>query len=225
MIIKKQIFLILITILTLSSCNWLEPEIEPSNQIYQTAATLIHDISGKNLFLTDDSLKLQPIKEIIIPDNKKDSLLNKRYFITFQITEQNTSLYTINLLSSQQMREIPIIPIQSINDTTKYINQTLLLKNLWITSSYLNIITEIQGSSQKLHNYNLLLYPTSSTDTLHLIMRYDNNMDSAIYTLQEATTYNLKEYINTEQDSVIIRFNYNSYFPEYNTIYIKTSTK
>lgn len=221
----KQIFFILILILTLSSCDWLEPEVEQSNQIYQTAATLIHDTSGKNLFLTDDSLKLQPTEEIIIPDNKKDSLLNKRYFITFQITEQNTNLYTINLLSSQQMREIPITPIQSINDTTKYTNQTLLLKNLWISGSYLNMITEIQGSGQKFHNYNLLLSPTLSPDTLNLIMRYDNNKDNAIYTLQEATTYNLKEFINSEKDSVIIRFHYNSYYPEYNTIYIKTSTK
>ena len=99
----KQIFFILILILTLSSCDWLEPEVEQSNQIYQTAATLIHDTSGKNLFLTDDSLKLQPTEGIIIPDNKKDSLLNKRYFITFQITEQTTTLYTINLLSSQHL--------------------------------------------------------------------------------------------------------------------------
>ena len=209
----------------LSSCDWLEPEINQSNQIYQSVATLIHDPSGKNIFITDDSLKLQPTEEIIIPDNKKDSLLNKRYFITFQITKQISNLYTIKLLSTQQMREISPIPLQTINDTTKYKNQTLLLKGIWTSGGYLNMITDIKGSGDKFHNYNLLISPSLSTDTLHLIMKYDNNNDNEIYTLQEATTYNIKKYINSEKDSITIRFDYNSYYPKYNTLYIKTSTR
>ena len=222
----KQIVFIITTILILSSCDWLQPKIDPSDQIYQSAATLIHEpSSGKNIFITDDSLKLHPTEEIIIPDIKKDSLINKRYFITFQITEKVANLYTINLLSTQQMRELPIFTLQSINDTAKYTNQTLLLKSIWVSGSYLNMITEIKGSGDKFHNYNLLVSPSSSSDTLHLIMRYDNNKDNAIYTLQEATTYNIKKYINSDKDSVIISFDYNSYYPEYNTIYIKTSTK
>ena len=78
----KYILSILTISLFLTSCDWLEPETDLSNQIYQIAATLVHDNSGENVFITDDNFKLLPSNKLTIPDNQKDSLLNKRYFIS-----------------------------------------------------------------------------------------------------------------------------------------------
>lgn len=223
--IHYSIFLLFITTFC-ASCDWLEPEVDETNTIYYSAATLINDsASGKNIFLTDDNLQLHPTELITIPDAKKDSLLNKRYYISFRIEEQNGNQYNINLLSSQMMREIEITEIASDEQIDKYKNEILTISRLWTSGSYLNIISEIQGSGNKLHNYHLLYKSNNTNDTLHLTLRYDNNNDTKIYNLQEATTYNLKNYINTQQDSLIIRLDYNSHYPEYNTIYLKTSTR
>lgn len=222
---KYILFTLLISTICVS-CDWLEPETNETNTIYYSAATLINDsISGKNIFLTDDNLQLHPTELITIPDAKKDSLLNKRYYISFQVKEQIENRYSINLLSSQMMREIEIIEIESNEQIAKYKNEILTINRLWTSGTYLNIVSEIKGSGNKLHNYHLLYNPNITTDTLNLTLRYDHNNDTEDYNLQEATTYNLKNYINTQQDSIIIRLDYNSYFPEYSTIYIKTATR
>ena len=90
----KYILSILTISLFLTSCDWLEPETDLSNQIYQIAATLVHDNSGENVFITDDNFKLLPSNKLTIPDNQKDSLLNKRYFISFQLTEEDQVIST-----------------------------------------------------------------------------------------------------------------------------------
>ena len=222
---KYILFTLLISTICVS-CDWLEPETNETNTIYYSAATLINDsISGKNIFLTDDNLQLHPTELITIPDAKKDSLLNKRYYISFQVKEQIENRYSINLLSSQMMREIEIIEIESNEQIAKYKNEILTINRLWTSGTYLNIVSEIKGSGNKLHNYHLLYNHNITTDTLNLTLRYDHNNDTEDYNLQEATTYNLKNYINTQQDSIIIRLDYNSYFPEYSTIYIKTATR
>ncbi len=223
--IRHIILSLLITIFCVS-CDWLEPETNEVNTIYYSAATLINDSSsGKNIFLTDDNLQLHPTELITIPDAKKDSLLNKRYYISFQVKEQIENRYSINLLSSQMMREIKIIEIESNEQIAKYKNEILTINRLWTSGTYLNIVSEIKGSGNKLHNYHLLYNPNITTDTLNLTLRYDYNNDTEDYNLQEATTYNLKNYINTQQDSLIIRLDYNSKYPKYNTIYIKTATR
>ena len=105
----KYLIFILTTTFILTSCDWLEPETDLSNQIYQIAATLVHDNSGENVFITDDNFKLLPSNKLTIPDNQKDSLLNKRYFISFQLTEEDQVIstdktqYSINLLTMQLM--------------------------------------------------------------------------------------------------------------------------
>ena len=224
---KLKYFLLTLFISVLYvSCDWLNPEINETNTIYYSAATLINDNkSGENIFLTDDSLYLYPTKLITIPETQKDSILNKRYYISFQIEKQNINKCDINLLSSQMMREITITEIESNEQITKYKNDILTISRLWTSGTYLNIINEIIGSGNKLHNYYLLHNPNITNDTLHLTLRYDKNNDNEVYNLQEVTTYNIKNYINTQQDSIIIRLDYNSYYPEYSTIYIKTAIR
>lgn len=221
----NYILITLIAIIALSSCDWLEPEESISNQIYQTAATLVYYPSGENIFITDDSLKLFPTNKITIPDDKKDSLLNQRYYISFQIEQQQNDACSINLISMQMMNKSDIIEIESNSDIEKYKNNILNLQALWCSGKYLNIITQIEGSGTKLHNYNLLQHNTTPNDTLYLTLRYDDNNDTEIYTLKQAIYYDLKPYLNPLNDSTTICFNYNSGYAPNNTIYLKIANK
>lgn len=227
----KYILSILTISLFLTSCDWLEPETNPTNQIFQIAAKLVYDPSGENIFLTDDNLKLFPANKITIPENQKDTFLNQRYFISFQIAEEsqltnpNQTNYTINLLSMQLMREENIIKINSDDAMSNYKNEQLTIQHLWCSGQYLNIITQVAGSGSKIHNYHLFYNDNISKDTLYLTLRYDNNNDTKSYTIKQALYYNLKDYINNQKDSTTICFNYNSGYLEYNTIYLKFANK
>jgi hypothetical protein len=214
----------LFAIFIFASCD-LNIEQAPSNQIYNAASTLVYDPSGEYIFVTEDSVKLFPTSKITIPEAQKDSLLNKRYFISFQIKDQNDKIFSINLLSMQMMLEKHITEIENNDLINNYKNEILNIKNLWCSGSCLNIITEVQGSGSKLHNYNLLYNPNIKSDTLHLTLRYDNNNDTKTYTLQQALYYNLQDYLTNDSDSTTICFNYNSGYPEYNTLYIKIASK
>ena len=77
---KLKYFLLTLFISVLYvSCDWLNPEINETNTIYYSAATLISDNkSGENIFLTDDSLYLYPTKLITIPETQKDSISNRK---------------------------------------------------------------------------------------------------------------------------------------------------
>ncbi len=224
---KNLFYFILSTFITslLMSCDILNIEQDPSNNKYQAAATLIHDPSGDNIFITDDSIKLFPTTKITIPDSQVDSLLNKRYYISFQIKEQNEKIYSINLLSMQMMEQKYVIEINHNDSIEKYKNEVLNINNIWYTGQYLNIITTVLGSGTKQHNYNLLYNPNTGTDTLYLTLRYDNNNDTKPYNLQQALYYDIKDYIKSEKDSTTICFNYNSGYLEYNTLYIKVASK
>lgn len=214
----------LFAIFIFASCD-LDIEQDPSNQIYKDAATLVYDPSGEYIFVTEDSIKLFPTSKITIPEAQKDTLLNKRYFISFQIKDQNDKIFSINLLSMQMMLEKQITEIENNDLINNYKNEILNIKNLWCSGSYLNIITEVQGSGSKLHNYNLLYNSNIKSDTLHLTLRYDNNNDTKTYTVQQAIYYNLQDYLTNNSDSTTICFNYNSGYLEYNTLYIKIASK
>ena len=214
----------LFAIFVFASCD-LNIEQDPSNQIYNAASTLVYDPSGEYIFVTEDSVKLFPTSKITIPEAQKDSLLNKRYYISFQIKDQNDKIFSINLLSMQMMLEKHITEIENNDLINNYKNEILNIKNLWCSGSCLNIITEVQGSGSKLHNYNLLYNPNIESDTLHLTLRYDNNNDTKTYTLQQALYYNLQDYLTNDSDSTTICFNYNSGYLEYNTLYIKIASK
>lgn len=214
----------LFAIFIFASCD-LNIEQDPSNQIYNAASTLVYDPSGEYIFVTEDSVKLFPTSKITIPEAQKDSLLNKRYYISFQIKDQNDKIFSINLLSMQMMLKKQITEIENNDLINNYKNEILNIKNLWCSGSYLNIITEVQGSGTKLHNYNLLYNPNIKSDTLHLTLRYDNNNDTKTYTLQQALYYNLQDYLTNDSDSTTICFNYNSGYLEYNTLYIKIASK
>jgi len=227
----KYILSILTISLFLTSCDWLEPETDLSNQIYQIAATLVHDNSGENVFITDDNFKLLPSNKLTIPDNQKDSLLNKRYFISFQLTEEDQVIstdktqYSINLLSMQLMSKEEIVEIDNNNTISNHKDEILKIQHLWCSGKYLNIITQIDGSGNKKHNYTLFHNRNNSGDTLYLTLRYDNNNDAKIYTLQQALYYDLQKYLNNQKDSTTICFNYNSGYLEYNTLYLKIANK
>ena len=102
----------LFAIFVFASCD-LNIEQAPSNQIYNAASTLVYDPSGEYIFVTEDSVKLFPTSKITIPEAQKDSLLNKRYFISFQIKDQNDKIFSINLLSMQMMLEKHITEIEN----------------------------------------------------------------------------------------------------------------
>lgn len=225
---KKLHFFVLslFTIFTLVSCdNWLNVEQDPSNHIYYTASTLIYDPSGEYIFITDDNLKLVPTTKLTIPEAQKDTLLNKRYYISFQIKNQNDKEYSINLLSMQMMTQNSIIEINHNDSIENYKNELLNIKNIWISSNYLNIITEVQGSGSILHNYNMLHNPNIQSDTLYLTLRYDNNGDAKTYSFQQAIYYDINNYLTNQKDSTTICFKYNSGYLEYNTLYLKTASK
>ena len=224
---NKILISLLATLLLFTSCeNFLNTEVDPSTHVYYAAATLTYVPSGENIFITDDSLYLYPTSKITIPDLQKDSLLNQRYYITFQIEENSSvsnNVANINLLSMQMMYTKTIIEIDSIDELQQYKNQQLSMQQLWTSGSYLNFITSITGSGYTPHNYHLI-YNTenSSSDTIYLTLRYDNNNDSPIYNLQNALSYNLSKYLNkSNNDSITICFNYNSNIPAYNTLFFK----
>ena len=215
------------TIILCSSCDWLEPETS-SNQIYRTAATLINKPSlGQYIFLADDGIELIPTTPLIIPDAQKDTLLNKRYYITFQIEieTQNTQIYNINLISMQMMSKESITYINDNDSITTYKNEQLDISLLWTSGSYLNILTQVKGSGSVAHNYYLLHNPNINSDTLYLTMRYDSNNDQPTYSLQQAMYYDLTEYITGKSDSTTICFNYNSGTPTIDTLYLKIANK
>ncbi len=226
---NKKIFFILIGIMCLcASCDWLKPEYEEINPTYHTACKLVHDPSGQNIFITDDNKRLFPSKNIIIPDSQKDSLLDKRYYISFQIEGLHNitdSIMTINLITIQQMFEKEVTEIEADEEINKYKNQVLTLQRLWTSGENLNIVAEIMGSGDKLHNYTLLHNINQKSDTLYFTLRYDNNNDDPVYLLTYAMSFNIKKYYPNDKDSVVVCFNYKSNFPQYDTLYIKTSTK
>ncbi len=220
------IFLLLITTIILcTSCDWLEPEQDPTNQIYNTAATLIYDLSGENIFITDDSLKLFPSSKLTIPEAQRDSLLNQRYFITFQIESQLHDIYTINLMSMQMMSKKQITTIDNNDFIGDYKNEILNMKAIWCSNQYVNIITQVKGSGTIEHNYHLLYNPNIDSDTLYFTLRYDNNKDKETYTLQQAMYYDLTELLTNRSDSTTICLNYNSGTPIYDTLYLKIASK
>ena len=225
---KKTLYILLafITITLCSSCDWLEPEQDPSTQMYHTAAMLISNPSlGQYTFLADDSIQLIPTSPLTIPDAQKDTLLNKRYYITFQIEHKTTQIYNINLISMQMMSEESIIEILHNDSIPTGKNELLSIKLLWTSGTYLNILTQIQGSGYTKHNYRLFYNTNSNSDTLYLTMRYDNNNDRPTYTLHQAIYYDLKEYLTNKSDSTTICFNYNSGTPIYDTLYLKIANK
>lgn len=227
---NKKLFILLIAIITLcSACDWLEPNIDQSNQKFFAAATLVHDPSGENIFITDDSIKIFPISKITIPDNQKDSLLNKRYFITFQLGEETKTTdnpMDVNLLSMQMMYDYQVTEISTDSALSAYKNQQLTINRLWCSGSYINFISTIAGSGSKTHNYHLIYNTNVKSDTLFLTLRYDNNDDAGIYTLQNAISYNVGKYLqNNQGDSTVICFNYNSGTPIYDTLYFKIKNK
>ena len=226
---KKLHYIIaaIVTIILCSSCDWLEPETS-SNQIYRTAATLINKPSlGQYIFLADDGIELIPTTPLKIPDAQKDTLLNKRYYITFQIEieTQNTQVYNINLISMQMMSKESITCINDNDSIATYKNEQLDISLLWTSGSYLNILTQVKGSGSVAHNYYLLHNPNINSDTLHLTMRYDSNNDQPTYSLQQAMYYDLTEYITGKSDSTTICFNYNSGTPTIDTLYLKIANK
>ena len=226
---NKKIFFLLISVLCLcASCDWLEPEYEEIKPTYYSACQLVHDPSGKNILITDDNKKLFPSETITIPDAQKDSLLNQRFYITFQVNDQSDirdSIVSINLLSIQRMFEKNVTEIESNDEISKYKNQVLTIQRLWTSSTKLNIVAEIMGSGDKLHNYTLLHNIKQNSDTISFTLRYDNNNDSPVYALAYAMSFDLAKYYPTDQDSVVICFNYKSNFPQYDTLYIRTATK
>ena len=134
---NKKIFFLLISVLCLCvSCDWLEPEYEEIKPTYYSACQLIHDPSGKNILITDDNKKLFPSETITIPDAQKDSLLNQRFYITFQVNDQSDirdSIVSINLLSIQRMFEKDVTEIESNDEISKYKNQatkSIVLTNI-----------------------------------------------------------------------------------------------
>lgn len=225
---KKTLYILLafITITLCSSCDWLEPEQDPSTQMYHTAATLISNPSlGQYTFLADDSVQLIPSTPLTIPDAQKDTLLNKRYYITFQIEHKTTQIYNINLISMQMMSEESIIEIPHNDSIPANKNELLSIKLLWTSGSYLNILTQIKGSGSMTHNYRLYHNIDSNGDTLYLTMRYDSKNDQPTYILQQAIYYDLKKYLTNTSDSTTICFNYNSGTPIYDTLYLKIANK
>jgi hypothetical protein len=227
---KKTLYILLafITITLCSSCDWLEPEQDPSTQMYHTAAMLISNPSlGQYTFLADDSVQLIPSTPLTIPDAQKDTLLNKRYYITFQIEieTQSTQSYNINLISMQMMNKESIININNNDTINKYKNEQLNINLLWCSGKYLNIITQVKGSGSVAHNYYLLHNPNIDSDTLDLTMRYNSNNDKPTYALQQAMYYDLTEYITGKSDSTTICFNYNSGTPTIDTLYLKIANK
>ena len=227
---KKFNFIIavILTLFFCSSCDWLEPEEDPSTQIYRTAATLIHDPeTGKEIFLTDDGVQLIPTTALSIPDTLENTLLNQRYYISFQIEIQtpSTKLYNITLISMQMMSKEPIISISNNDTINEYKNEQLKINLLWTSGKYLNLTTQIQGSGSVAHNYHLLHNPNQNGDTLHLTMRYDSNNDKPTYSLQQALYYDLSELLTNQSDSTTICFHYNSGTPTFDTLYLKIANK
>ena len=227
---KKLNFIIavILTSIICTSCDWLEPEEDPSTQIYRTAATLIHDPeTGKEIFVTDDGVQLIPTTALSIPDTLENTLLDQRYYISFQIEIQtpSTKLYNITLISMQMMSKEPIISISNNNTINEYKNEQLKINLLWCSGNYLNVITQIKGSGNVAHNYHLLHNPHITSDTLYLTMRYDDNDDQQIYDLQQAMYYDLSEYLTSTSDSTTICFHYNSGSPKLDTLYLKIANK
>ena len=225
---KKFNFIIavILTSIFCSSCDWLEPEVDTSTHIYHTAATLIHDPeTGKEIFLADDDIKLIPTTALSIPDSLKNTLLDQRYYITFQIETQTTQIYNINLLSMQIMSRESITNISHNDTISEYKNEQLKINLLWTSGKYLNLTTQIQGSGSVAHNYHLLHNPNQSSDTLHLTMRYDSNNDKPTYSLQQALYYDLSELLTNTSDSTTICFHYNSGTPTFDTLYLKIANK
>ena len=225
---KKFNFIIavILTSIFCSSCDWLEPEEDPSTHIYHTAATLIHDPeTGKEIFLADDGIKLIPTTALSIPDSLENTLLDQRYYITFQIETQTPQIYNINLLSMQIMSRESITSISNNDTIREYKNEQLKINLLWTSGKYLNLITQIQGSGSVAHNYHLLHNPNQNGDTLHLTMRYDNNNDKPTYSLQQALYYDLSEFLTNQSDSTTICFHYNSGTPTFDTLYLKIANK
>ena len=225
---KKFNFIIavILTSIFCSSCDWLEPEEDPSTHIYHTAATLIHDPeTGKEIFLADDGIKLIPTTALSIPDSLENTLLDQRYYITFQIETQTTQIYNINLLSMQIMSRESITSISHNDTISEYKNEQLKINLLWTSGKYLNLITQIQGSGSVAHNYHLLHNPNQNGDTLHLTMRYDSNNDKPTYSLQQALYYDLSELLTNTSDSTTICFHYNSGTPTFDTLYLKIANK
>ena len=225
---SNLIIVIILTLIFCTACDWLEPEDNPSSQIYRTAATLVYDPEiGMHIFLADDSVKLIPTTALSIPELQKDTLLNKRYYISFQIEIQtpSTELYNITLISMQMMSKEPIISISNNDTINEYKNEQLKINLLWCSGKYLNVITQIKGSGTVAHNYHLLHNPNMNSDTLYLTMRYDDNDDQPIYDLQQAMYYDLSEYLTNQSDSTTICFNYNSGTPTIDTLYLKIANK
>ena len=222
---KKLFFSLIAIILLLSACDWLKPDYEEPYQKYYAATTLINDDSGENIFITDDGIKLFPSNTISIPDKQKDSLLNQRYYIGFQIADgyKNTdNPMVINLISMQTMYNYQITEIESDSSLSAYKNQPLTIERLWYTNKYINFISYVMGSGSTNHNYHLIYNKNNSSDTIFLTLRYDNNKDVSVYTLSNAVSYDISKYTqNNQNDSTTICFNYNSGNPLHDTLYFK----
>lgn len=224
---NKKIFFLLAAILCVCASCDLEPEFNNQNSVYYMASKLCYNSSkGDYFFLSDDSVRLEPASRLSIPDDQIDTLLNKRYYISFQLTETakpTDNPLSINLLSMQMMYEGDVEVIENAEELKNYKNEMLTLQQVWISGSYINLITTVMGSGSRLQNYHLIYDKSSaSNDTLYLTLRYDKGNDKEVYNLQNALSYDIKDFMpENDKDSTVICFNYNATVPEYNTLYLK----
>lgn len=199
--------LICLISLFLASCT-LNPDIKQPSPRYGSPATLARHTSGDAIFITDDSVHLFPFPILTVPD----SMLNRRYFIDYQVTDSsNTFTYTIALLNLQLM---PIDTVRILPDSINIDNMKNAPVNphtFWCSGHYLNMLLYINASGMVDHKFRLIDTENHDDGILHFALLHDDCNDKKINEMRAAVSFDIRKYMDQAQGkSFEIKVTYNT---------------
>lgn len=207
---KVKVLMFVVVVITLFGACSAEP-FPPGLDDYRTygaATTLVRDESGEVLYMTDDSLKLIPYNTI----SAADSLLNKRYYLEFQIYENiDSKTYEIIEVSVQRMLLENVCAINDKSELNRYSNDCITPIWLWSAYNYVNLLCNINASNEVKHDFYLIEdKSTSNSDTINFFIRYDDKNDSYGGKSKAALSFDISSLVTNVTDSIVLTFKINS---------------
>ncbi len=205
----KSLFLALIALLALTSCI-LNPTPVEDGKIHGTAAFLIN-MEGQNRFITDDHTTLIPNTPFVAPD----SMLNRRFYIEYQIVDELGKTQTINLLRNLEMTLDSTMEL-SAQQFGQYANDDLTPYMAWCSGNYVNLLVDIMASGKIDHDFHMLkdtnkqfVNPNPlAADTVNVYLRHDAHDDNRTASYRAGMSFNIGKYLSQYNDTTFVNIHY-----------------
>lgn len=196
---------IIFTILGACACSTSEPhDWMNSDSLFGIMATTANDENGDVFFITDDSLKLIPDKQM---QNSELKTKNIRVFIDYKPLsdiQNNEQIISINGIQKVSVKNV----IKGKPDDFDNINEypQTIVDYMWCTGHYLNIKENMIGDKDN-HTDFRLYYEEMYDSTTNIINLYLKNYTEEQYshTSVHFTSFNLNEIL--EKHSSVSKWN------------------